>query len=97
MHPYQAYRTRQGAPIALFGVETQDDGTVLALGAHTPAALRAGRIVLAPDGTPYRLQDPIPAGLHLVGGPTTHELTAPLRLTPHGRKHEEAPGKDPHQ
>lgn len=82
MDTYQAWQTRTGAPIALFGVEPQPDGSLLALGAHTPAALRAGRVIRAPDGTTYRLLDALPAGLHLVGGPTGHTLDTPIRLTP---------------
>lgn len=72
MKPYQQYRTRQGAPIALFGVEETDDG-VLALGSHAPEALRAGRILISPTGAQYRLATPLPAGLSLVGGPQGHD------------------------
>lgn len=82
MTPYQAWKTRQGAPIALFGLEPQPDGTVLALGAHTPAPLKAGRVLLAPDGTAYTLAERLSAGLALVDGPTGHQLPAPIVLTP---------------
>ena len=85
MTPYQSWRTRTGAPIALFGVEPQEDGSVLALGVHAPAALKAGRVVIAPDGTPYRLAERLSAGLALVGGPDGHQLAAPLTLAPRRR------------
>ncbi len=80
MTPYQVWRTRSGAPIALFGLEPQDDGTVLALGAHTPAPLKAGRVLLAPDGTAYALTERLSVGLALVDGPTGHQLPAPIVL-----------------
>jgi hypothetical protein len=71
--PYQEYRTRQGHPIALFGVEETEDGGVLALGSHAPESLRRGRVLISPTGTPYRLAAPLPAGLRLVGGPQGHD------------------------
>lgn len=72
MHPYQEYRTRQGAPIALFGVEETEDG-VLAFGSHAPEPLRKGRILVSPTGGQYKLATPLEAGLRLVGGPKGHE------------------------
>ena len=72
MKPYQQFRTRQGHPIALFGVEETEDG-VLALGSHAPEALRKGRVLISPTGAPYRLATPLAAGLRLVGGPKGHD------------------------
>lgn len=69
--PYQEFRTRQGAPIALFGVEETEDG-LLALGSHAPEPLRKGRVLVSPTGERYKLATPIPAGLRLVGGPQGH-------------------------
>ncbi len=85
MVPYEVWRTRSGVPVALFGVEPQDDGMVLALGIHAPQPLRAGRILTAPGKAAYRLAQAAPAGLRLVGGPPGHTLDAPLALTPRRR------------
>ena len=72
MKPYQQFRTRQGHPIALFGVEETEDGA-LALGSHAPEPLRRGRILVSPTGGQYRLATPLEAGLRLVGGPQGHD------------------------
>lgn len=85
MSPYESWRTRTGAPIALFGVEPQDDGTVLALGAHAPRPLRAGRVLLDPAGHPHTLTTAVPGGLSLLGGPPGHTLEAPITLAPRRR------------
>lgn len=85
MTPYQQFHTRQGTPVALFGVEEQDDGTVLALGIHAPRPLRAGRVLLDPTGHPHTLTTAVPGGLSLLGGPPGHTLEAPITLAPRRR------------
>lgn len=81
MTTYQAAATTSGEPIALFGVEPQEDGIVLALGSHAATALKAGRLVWW-GGRAYKLATPMPAGLKLVGGPPGHELERPIVLHP---------------
>lgn len=82
MTPYQPATTTSGEPVALFGVESLEDGTLTARGSHARKPLRVGRLVKVGKAA-YRLATPIPAGLALEGGePIGHGLETPIILTP---------------